>query len=38
MSKLKLKVRLNKYERCTRDFDITERENYGRSIVTCVKK
>ena len=34
----KLKVRLNKDERCTRDFDITETTNYGRSIVSCVKK
>ena len=34
----KLKVRLNKDERCTRDFDITETANYGRGIVRCVKK
>ena len=34
----KLKVRLNKDERCTRDFDITETANYGWSIVSCVKK
>ena len=34
----KLKVRLNKDERCTRDFDITETANYGQSIVSCVKK
>ena len=33
----KLKVRLNKDERCTRYFDITETANYGRSIVSCVK-
>ena len=34
----KLKVRLNKKERYTREFDITETANYGRSIVSCVKK
>ena len=34
----KLKVRINKGERCTRDFDITETTNYGLSIVSCVKK
>ena len=34
----KLNVILNKDERCTRDFDITETTNYGRSIVSCVKK
>ena len=34
----KLKVKLNKDERYTRDFDITETANYGRSIVSCVKK
>ena len=34
----KLKVRLNKGERCIRDFDITETMNYGLSIVSCVKK
>ena len=34
----KLKVRLNKDERCTRDFDIMETANYGRSIVSGIKK
>ena len=34
----KLKVRLNKGERSTRDFDITETANYGLTIVSCVKK
>ena len=34
----KLKVRLNKDERCTRYFDITETVNYGLSIVSCVNK
>ena len=36
----KLKIRLNKDERCTKDFNITETANYGRSIVniSCVKK
>ena len=34
----KLKVRLNKDESCTRDFDVTETANYGRSIVSCVKQ
>ena len=33
-----LKVRLNKGERCIRDFDIIETTNYGLSIVICVKK
>ena len=33
-----LKVRLNKGERCTKDFDIMETANYGRSIVRCVEK
>ena len=34
----KLNIRLNKDEWCTRDFDITETANYGRSIVSCVKR
>ena len=34
----KLEVRLNKDEMCTRDFNITETANYGRSIVSRVKK
>ena len=34
----KLKVRLNKEERCIRDFGRMETANYGLSIVSCVKK
>ena len=33
-----IKGKIKQSERCTRDFDITETANYGRSIVSCVKK